>query len=216
MRKKEQVIITVCSALAILFVVLAWLWLVPQVEKKDLEHQGLSADIAEYENKIASLNEAKGLIDNAGSVNGLPISEANILRALPFAEEKEDIYALIENMALSAGITDPISMTVNETTATDSGVAQIPISVSTSGNYGAVTSFIKLFQETLRPVIINSLDIFPTENGALSLSISAKAYALVVNNGQDTEAVEENLLGESGEPDGISNLEARAQIKEEL
>ena len=148
MRKKERVIITVCALSIIILIGLAWFWLVPLVEQKNLEYKIIQADIAKYEEGIADLNKAKSLIDNAGTINGLPVTEEKILNTLPYSEEKEDIYALIENMAISAGITEPISMGVNQTTPSESGVELIPITLATKGSYGNLTSFIDLFQKS--------------------------------------------------------------------
>ena len=197
MRKKERLISTTAISLTIVFLAVAWFWLVPLVEQKNIDYKTLQADITKYEEGVTNLNLAKGLIDNAGSINGLPITEEKLLQTLPFSEEKEDIYALIESMAATAGITEPISMGVNSTSLSESGVELIPITLATKGSYGNLTAFIALFQNSLRPVIINSLDIFPTEDGGLSLSISASAYSLTSSNVQDTAAIESNVPGEN-------------------
>ena len=84
MRKKERVIITVCALSIIILIGLAWFWLVPLVEQKNLEYKIIQADIAKYEEGIADLNKAKSLIDNAGTINGLPVTEEKILNTLPY------------------------------------------------------------------------------------------------------------------------------------
>lgn len=178
MRKRERIIIIVCLLAAVVVLVVCWVWLVPKIETLAIAEQNKSAERADLEGQIEILRTAQTQIEAGGSgaSDGLPVSLSDLKKTIPPAQELEDWYAMIENMAKTAQLTDPVTVSIG--TGSESEVASIPIDVTASGSYESIVNFIKTFQDALRPVNINSVDLTPRENGGLTASIKATAYVI--------------------------------------
>ncbi|MDO8471741.1 MAG: type 4a pilus biogenesis protein PilO [bacterium] len=178
MRKKERLIIIACLLLAVIILVSCWLWLVPKIETLSLAESQKSAERADLEKQIETLRTAQSQIEKGGSgvVGGMPVSLADLKKTIPPAQELEDWYAMIENMAKSAQLTDPVTVTIGN--RSEGEVASIPIDVMASGSYESIVNFIKTFQDALRPMNITAIDLTPRENGGMTASIKAIAYVI--------------------------------------
>lgn len=177
MRKRERLIIIVCLLITVVILISCWLWLVPKIETLSLAERQKSAERADLEKQIETLRTAQSQIERGGSgaTGAMRVSLTDLKKTIPPAQELEDWYAMIENMAKSAQLTDPVAVNIGD--KSEGEVASIPIDVMASGSYESIVNFIKTFQNALRPLNITAIDLTPRENGGMTASIKAIAYA---------------------------------------
>lgn len=173
MRKKQQLTIIISIVIAILILISCWLWLVPQSEQLLSVRNQKTAEREAYLKQIELLRSAETAISQAGS-GGMPVALADLEKVIPSNQEMEDWYAMVENMAKDAQLTDPVAVTIGSPSGT--GVAEVLVNVTATGSYDSIVRFIQAFQTALRPINIVSLDMIPKEAGGMAASIKAIAY----------------------------------------
>lgn len=180
MSNKRNLTLTVLILISLGVVLLVWFLLLPAVDrvKSSLAEKTDLRD--KYTVQVENLNKAKKLLDNAGFSSGIPVTEDVLAIALPPRREYEDLLAMIENMAISSGINQAISISIgqveDDSAAQSIGATPTPITISTLGDYSTIKDFIKTMQEGLRPVVIETVVMQPVATGGVSASLTATTY----------------------------------------
>lgn len=185
--KKTDYRLIVVMVLLVLGLIAVGVWLIPAIRTAATDLATRKAEVAAYQEQVDALKKASIKLESAGEAGGIPITEANLKKAIPEHRDYEDLYAMIENMAQISGVNAPISISI--TSAADStaaAVTETPISVTASGSYGAVKDFIKNMQTSLRPLALKSVDLAPNEDGSVTVSISASTYTREMNTATTT------------------------------
>lgn len=182
MKHPNTIISAAAIILSLLLLVAGWFFLVPAIEKAAASLAEKTVQKEEYEKRVADLKAAEKKLLAAGQPGGIPATEEELIAAMPPHRDYEDVLAMVENMAALAGINEAVAISLDTAPSgdkNDQGAAKVeltPLTVTTSGGYDSIKQFIELLQGGLRPIAIESVDLMPTESGAVSLGLTATTY----------------------------------------
>lgn len=116
------------------------------LEEQIAKNKGLQAD-------IGSLTQAKSQVQEAQDnlKNQLGVDPARLRYVFPPTEDVPELYLQMESIIQTAGITNP-TYQINPPALDQDGLVRIPISISATGSYLDLKTFVSKLQTNIRPV----------------------------------------------------------------
>jgi Tfp pilus assembly protein PilO len=172
--------IVAVTAAAAAVVVLIWYiaLLRPEMHKLSSAHAAYNSDmgqVATLQQQIASL---EAIVRQAPHDN----AELAVLdQAVPKNADLVDVLTQIHNLASSSGVqvlslnpTKPVSST-NSTTAQSGQLQNVPLTMSGSGSYQQVRTFLTALAQMPRTVVVNTINLSLSQGSGSELSLSLNA-----------------------------------------
>lgn len=158
------------------------------IGKKRVAVNQLKSDISATSQLKTSYNAFVNTPQNVlgGDPNGTGPGDGNnakiVLDALPSSYDFPGLTTSLEALLTSQNVTinnisgtdDEVAQSGNQSSANPQPVA-IPFSVAVQGNYTGVQNVVKVFEESIRPIQLQTLDISGSQN-QLTLNITAQTY----------------------------------------
>lgn len=168
---KTPTIIAVSAIVTVLVVLLAGTAIRSLVSKLSANNDIISKKRAVQQKLVdnqAALEKLKAEFENIGGEKAL------ILDALPTKPDFTGVSAMIENIASTTGVVVGSVTQVSDEPST-SEPSRLKIKVQMAGSYEAVKSFLGLLEVSLRPMIVNSVQLSGT-SGAMSADLDITTY----------------------------------------
>lgn len=102
-----------------------------------------------------------------GEYNGLGANRETITSALPTKPNLPQLWAMLENISNSSGVTtSSVSSTITSDAEAPVGstVRQLPISVSVQGSYVSIQDYLKNIELSTRPLRVTNITLSGTSN----------------------------------------------------
>lgn len=151
-------------------------FLIPSLISTKGENQKLTATSSGLQQDIANLKAAQSSLNIAQknlAAEGVNLSLIN--QVIPSNEEIPWLYLQMEYLMKNApNLTDPIYKIGTPVIDKVGGEGQVPISVSATGKYGDLKTFITQLENNIRPIVITSINfaqpqLNPTDSKSTSL-----------------------------------------------
>lgn len=183
------------AAFVLIFSLVATKTLISQGAYQNKIIDGKRTAVKQLKSDIAATGNLKksydAFVDTAQNVLGGNPSSAGaqdgnnakiVLDALPSSYDFPGLTTSLESLLSNQGVTidsitgtdDEVAQSTNQLSATPQAVP-IPFTVAVEGDYTSIQNVIHVFENSIRPIQVQTLDI-SGNNGTLTLNISAQTY----------------------------------------
>jgi len=187
----SQTAITLGALLLIIGLVVCYLFLVPQLKQANTALAKANADLASAQGNLTNITTASthvAALKQKLAARNIDLNQ--ISQVLPATEDIPSLYIQIQDIMDTAkgdlGVTNG-TYQIADPVKTTAGDIQIPISVTATGSYTNLKTFIARFEDNIRPITFTSINFAvsstPSDSGPSTDKVTLTATGFARSQG---------------------------------